>query len=141
MHRSQAVQPPASSSAQGGISQLRRSADEDADQHADLMNLDDFIVPTSVASPTAITPHSATTTQAAPALNTNQQAAPVPINTKEKPQVQIPPAAATAALSHPAPPASSVPKSSIPGNRSGEFDYVPRRVRKTSVDERRVGQM
>jgi len=36
------------------------------------------------------------------------------------------------------PPASSVPRALALSNRTGEFDYVQRRVRKTSVDERRV---
>jgi GATA-binding protein, other eukaryote len=90
------------------------------------MNLDDFIVPTSVASPAGI--------MDAQNDQSGQQSVPqaqgIPINTRERPQIKI----ATGV------PASSVPKSSMALNQTNEFDYVKRRVRKTSIDERRVCQ-
>lgn len=133
-------------SAPSGIAQqLRKSVDKSAEQpeqsyqhehehthphdhdHAhgsDPMNLDDFIIPSSVASPSGIT-------SPAPSEPHDQgksaQPGGIPIATRHKPQVQIP---------HGLPPAS-MPQTSIPVNRLSEFDYVPKRVRKTSIDERR----
>lgn len=105
-----------------GIAQLRKSVDHSADQAPDPMNLDDFLVPTSIASPAGISP--------GPIPDNMQQQSQdaVPPNMRERPQISIP-----AGM-----PASSVPKSSIPITRGGEFDYVQKRVRKTSIDERRV---
>jgi len=113
--------------APSGIAQLRNSTDHSSEHPADPMNLDDFIVPTSVASPAGI--------MDAPNDQSGQQSVPqahgIPINTRERPQIKI----ATGV------PALSVPKSSIALNRTSEFDYVQRRVRKTSIDERRVCQL
>ena len=114
----------AAAAAPSGIAQLRKSIDVSAEQHGDPMNLDDFIVPNSVASPAGMpTPSSIDNTSS----GHFHQGHAIPINTRTKPQLQIPANA----------PASSVPKSSHPLNRRGEFDYVPKRVRKTSIDERR----
>ncbi|KAG9786127.1 hypothetical protein KCU88_g2341, partial [Aureobasidium melanogenum] len=129
-------------SAPSGIAQqLRKSIDNSAEQHAqaerneepephahymDPMNLDDFIVPSSVASPAGITSPapSEAETQARSA-----QPAGIPIAARNKPQLQIPKGL----------PPSSMPQTSMPTHRSSEFDYVPKRVRKTSIDERRAG--
>lgn len=119
--KKQAMKPP--TSAPSGIAQLRKSIDHSAEQIADPMNLDDFLVPTSIASPTGISP--APIPDLAPSQNPHSA---VPSNMREKPAVKIPHGM----------PASSVPKSSILTTRGGEFDYVQKRVRKTSIDERRV---
>jgi GATA-binding protein, other eukaryote len=89
----------------------------------DPMNLDEFILPTSIATPAGLTPPihehqpSATCKSAA-----------VPINTKK-----LQDSASSSALVP-----GSVPQPLSRLNRSSEFGYVQRRVRKTSVDERMV---
>lgn len=118
--------PPSTPS--GIAQQLRKSADKSTDneQHLDPMNLDDFIVPSSFASPAGImTP---ATTEHTPQPK-NSQMSGVPIATRNKPQVQIPKNL----------PPSSLPQTSVPTYRTSEFDYVRKRVRKTSIDERRGG--
>ena len=131
-HRSRKASQSFPTSAPSGIAQLRKSVDHTAEQSGDPMNLDDFILPNSVASPAGITPPPPPpppppSTDAAG--NNSSRLTSIPISSKARPQVQIPPHII---------PASSVPKSSIPAYQSGEFDYVRRRVRKTSIDERRV---
>ena len=110
-----------------GIAQLRKSAHVSVVQTADPMNLDDFILPTSVASPAGLTPDPPIVDKVE-RLRLNE-ASTTPIKSRIRPQVEIPPATM---------PPSSMPKSSIASSRAGEFDYVKRRVRKTSIDERRV---
>ena len=117
--KKQTLKPP--TSAPSGIAQLRKSVDHSAEQSADPMNLDDFLVPTSIASPTGISP--APIPDPAPFQHPHSA---LPSNMREKPQVKIPQGIP-----------ASVPKSSILSTR-GEFDYVQKRVRKTSIDERRV---
>jgi hypothetical protein len=88
------------------------------------MSLDDFIIPTSVASPAGIpTPSSLDNLPISAELHTHS----VPMKPKPTPSVQIPQGL----------PAASFPKTSLPPNRLSEFDYVQKRVRKTSIDERR----
>ena len=119
--------PTAPSPTPSGIAQqLRKSTDKSAEneQLSDAMNLDDFIVPSLVASP-------AGTMSPAPSGISGQpktrQAPPTSIAARHKPQVQIPKNL----------PPSSMPQTSIPTLRTAEFDYVKKRVRKTSIDERR----
>lgn len=86
------------------------------------MNLDDFIMPNSIASPTDNSP-SPTTDSAM--TSSNAVASAIPIKAKKETQDlnQFPP--------------SAPPQDRITRNR--EFDYVQRRLRKTSIDETRVG--
>jgi len=81
------------------------------------MNIDDFIFPTSIASPADIstppTPPSHTITSA------------IPIQTRKGAQEQL----------HPNFPPSAPAHDAV---RNHEFDYVQRRVRKTSIDETKV---
>lgn len=88
------------------------------------MNLDDFIVPTSVASPAGL-PTPSSSENAVPAGNPSLQGNSIPINTKQK-----------SAPQNPNVPAASVPKHAVLAQHAG-FDGVPKRVRKTSIDERR----
>jgi len=119
------VKSPAPTPVPSGIAQLRKSIDVSIDQSVDPMNLDDFIVPNSVASPAGIT--SPATSDAGGLPSSMAHSHGIPIATRGKPQVQIPRTL----------PPSSVPQSSITVHRSSEFDYVQKRVRKTSIDERR----
>lgn len=119
--------PPPVSGPSGIAQQLRRSIDQPVELEltSEPMNLDDFIVPSSIASPAGITspaPNEGLIQNKAP-----QGSANIRITPRNKRSVQIPMNL----------PPSSMPQSSVALNRSSEFDYVQRRVRKTSIDERR----
>ncbi|KAI9804956.1 MAG: hypothetical protein M1833_006259 [Piccolia ochrophora] len=107
-----------------GIAQLRRSTDAGTPP-TEPMNLDEFIFPSSVGSPSGISPSPPATDQAT--TSTHAVATAIPIKPKREPRGQpfpsLPPASA------PIPPPN--------GPKRGEFDYVQRYVRKTSIDERR----
>ena len=120
--------PPAvsrASSGPSGIAQLRKSVDVSTEQQTDSVDLDDYIVPNSVASPSGLP--TSTFAEDTSSIKAPQYAG-ISINGRTKPQNRnissLPP--------------SSVPKSSTALNKSREFDYVQKRVRKTSIDERRV---
>lgn len=103
----------------GLTQQIRNSVDQGRELQNDAMNLDDFIVPTSMASPAGLTSE-------AP-MEDSMELTGIPINKRAKTPTQaanMPPA--------------SMPKNAIARNRNGEFDYVQRRVRKTSIDDRSV---
>lgn len=112
----------------GLTQQLRQSASQSTELPADSMNLDDFIQPNSVASPAGLT--SALPNESSSALSSSQGSA-IPINLKNKYQRQSGNGFPAASMPN--------PKSYVALNRlNGEFDYVQKRVRKTSIDERRV---
>ena len=119
--------PTAAASSPSGIAQqLRKSTDKSAqhEQPPDPIDLDDFIVPSLVASPAGIM------SPAPPEAQGQAKTRPAPptsIATRNKPQLQIPKSL----------PPSSMPQTSVPTHRTAEFDYVKKRVRKTSIDERR----
>lgn len=122
----QLMSPPPVSAPSGIAQQLRRSVDQpvELDLTSEPMNLDDFIVPSSIASPAGITSPAPTEGLF---QNIAAQGSAIRINPRNKPSIQVPTNF----------PPSSLPQSSIALNRSSEFDYVQRRVRKTSIDERR----
>lgn len=104
-----------------GIAQLRQSIDASAESRKqETMNLDDFIVPTSVASPAGIAPSPAAD------QSDNALASAIPIRRDVRAQDDSHLARASA---------PSVPPAI---NHTDEFGYVQRHVRKTSIDERRV---
>ncbi|KAI4247848.1 MAG: hypothetical protein LQ352_006073 [Teloschistes flavicans] len=107
-------------SAPSGIAQLRQSQDLSNTHDPDSMNLDDFIIPTSVASPAGIT----TPSPPEEIVPTPSNTGPLAIPKKSRRESEQ--------ASHPnfAPSAPSHDRS-----RPREFDYVQRRVRKTSIDE------
>jgi len=106
-----------------GIAQLRQqsSANEQSAQH-DHMNMDDFILPNSVASPANIS--------RSPSVERNSRsttaiASAIPIKKQNELRDQSFP--------------HSLPlQAPLQANMNGEFGYVQRHVRKTSIDERRV---
>lgn len=104
---------------------MHKSTDEANGPALDPMNLDDFIVPNSIASPTGLTPP----VNDHLAKSANKTAA-LPINTKKNAQHSTPTPLVPGSVLHPL----------AHSGRIGEFDYVQRRVRKTSVDERRVSR-
>ncbi|KAI9837903.1 MAG: hypothetical protein M1837_002668 [Sclerophora amabilis] len=111
-------------SAPSGIAQLRNSSDLTA-PHLDPMNLDDFISSSSIATPAGMTPSPPPRDQTTP--STNAVASAIPIKARKEARAQhdanLPPASA------PIPPPNRL--------KGGEFAYVQRHVRKTSIDEGR----
>jgi GATA-binding protein, other eukaryote len=117
--RPQYGHPPASS----GIAQMHKSIDDTNGPAPDPMNLDDFLVPNSIASPAGFKPPLTDN----PTRAANKTAA-LPIKTKKDAQHSTPSTLTPGSVPHPL----------TRSGRAGEFGYVERRVRKTSVDERRV---
>ena len=124
------ARPPPRSAPSGIAQQLRKSQDQQAQvQHnspQDAMNLDDFIFPSSVGSPAGLSPE-LSNEDAAPF---NPTAPAIPIR---KPHLANDHNLSLARASAP-----SVPPTI---QREDEFGYVPRHVRKTSIDERRVSSL
>jgi GATA-binding protein len=111
-------------SAPSGIAQLRKSVDHSS-APSDPMNLDDFIFPSSVASPAGIS----SSPEAQPSsMSSNSVSNAIPI---KAPKLSQP-------LNHPDFPPASAPHPPPNKQRNNEFAYVQRHVRKTSIDERRV---
>ena len=119
------ARPPARSAPSGIAQQLRMSADQQAQAQPppETMNLDDFIFPSSVASPAGLSPEPS-----------NEGAAPWNASLPGIP-IRRPSQANDHNLSLTRASAPSVPPTI---NRENEFGYVTRHVRKTSIDERRV---
>ena len=86
------------------------------------MSIDDFVLPTSLASPIGLSPLPPETHE--PIRPTKPSTA-IPIKGRKDPPPEP----------HPAFPPSAPPQETL---RNLEFDYVRRRVRKTSIDETRV---
>jgi len=115
------------SSAPSGIAQLRQSIDHNNAPHSDPMNLDDFIFPTSIASPSDPSP---SPPQEFASASTNSIASAIPIKVRKGLQDS----------SHPTFPPASAPVPPKDYHRGHEFDYIQRHVRKTSIDEKKVGK-
>ncbi|KAF2499233.1 hypothetical protein BU16DRAFT_557564 [Lophium mytilinum] len=116
-----------SMSAPSGIAQLRKSVDQQAhaqaqQPQADAMNLDDFIFPSSVASPAGLSPSPSNERTA----SSNTTAPGIPIRKTSQMADQNHHLARASAPS--VPPTIS---------REHDFGYIQRHVRKTSIDERR----
>ena len=129
------TRPAAQRSAPSGIAQQLRKSSEQHHQQAqvpqpqaqpDTMNLDDFIFPSSVGSPAGLSPEPSNDT-------------PVPFHaTAPVIPIRKPNQANDHDISLARASAPSVPPMI---NRENEFAYVPRHVRKTSIDERRVSSL
>lgn len=119
--------------APSGIAQLRRSADHMQTSGAsntnttngDSMNLDDFIVPSSIASPSGISSSSPCASDVQPSSTTTASA--IPIRKQQHLLDQDFVARASAPTVAP-----------MTSRGTEEFGYIQRHVRKTSIDERRV---
>ncbi|KAL8811011.1 MAG: hypothetical protein Q9200_002128 [Gallowayella weberi] len=114
------AQQPASTPS--GIAQLRQSQDLTKHPDSDPMNLDDFILPNSVASPSSTASPSSPTDRVP--VPSNAVASAISIKVKKDSEQPAHPNFAPSAPSH-------------DRSRIREFDYVQRRVRKTSIDETR----
>jgi GATA-binding protein, other eukaryote len=122
-------------SAPSGIAQLRKASDYSSasmghtpmittNNNHDPMNLDDFIIPTSIGTPAGLSPSPSTEKMAHSA---NAVASAIPIRRQSQMSAQD---------DHMSRASAPV----IPPNirKEPEFGYVQRHVRKTSIDERRV---
>ncbi|KKZ66155.1 hypothetical protein EMCG_08111 [[Emmonsia] crescens] len=106
-----------------GIARLRQSIDgNNTPAESDPMNIDDFIVSSSIGSPSGLSP----SPPAEAAGSSHAVASAIPI--KSRKTQQSPPPDNFMPASFPHPPQHH--------RRNDEFGYVQRRVRKTSVDER-----
>lgn len=108
--------------APSGIAQLRESTEQAITPPSDPMNIDDFVFPSSVTSSTDLSPSPPADL---PWSSTNAVVSAIPIKTKKELQDQL----------HANFPPSAPSEERM---RNREFDYVQRRVRKTSIDETRV---
>ena len=122
-----------SSNAPSGIAQqLQKSSEQEQDysSQVDLMNIDDFIFSDSAATPLAShaeTPRPANfapdNMQGITTSHPHAHSSAIPIKSRKDSQQRFTP--------------QSVP---FPPRHQGEFNYVARHVRKTSIDDRRVSQ-
>lgn len=112
--------------APSGIAQLR-SSEQAVKVNDDQMNLDDFIVPSSIGTPAGVSPTSSTSIDGNQATTATISA--IPIKQQQRLQADDLSLARASAPSVP-------PLEQTRGHH--EFSYVQRRVRKTSIDERRV---
>lgn len=113
------------SNAPSGIAQLRKSSEQANAYDHERMNLDDFIVPSSIASPAGVSPAASNVTDDNLATTASAASA-IPIKQQQRMQAQ------ETQLSRASAPSLPVIEP------SKEFNYVPRHVRKTSIDERGV---
>ncbi len=115
----------AHTSAPSGIAKLRQSADYNAAQH-ESMNLDDFILTSSMASP-AGDDSSPASSEDRLSSSANATAPAIPIkNDRHSQHLDL-------YISR-----ASAPSREPHVRKANEFGYVQRHVRKTSIDERRV---
>ncbi|KAK4550754.1 hypothetical protein LTR36_000333 [Oleoguttula mirabilis] len=114
-----------------GIAQLRKSSEQANKSKHDGINLDDFIVPSSMGTPAGVSPTPSATSAAEPDLSAaTAMLSAIPIKQHQRLQADELSVARASA-----PSVSPLEQS----RANHEFDYVQRRVRKTSIDERRVG--
>lgn len=116
--------------APSGIAQLRKSSEQAQKSNSDdHMNLDEFLVPSSIGSPAGISSPTASSVPEETFSSTTSTASAIPIKQTQRSyaeELQLSRASAPSAAT-----AEQI------RNASAEFGYVPRHVRKTSVDERR----
>ncbi|KAK3954568.1 hypothetical protein QBC32DRAFT_207431 [Pseudoneurospora amorphoporcata] len=121
-HRFSETAPQKSTS---GIAQLRKSSEQTQSQGSDLMNLDDFINGENMGTPAgmSLAPSPETSSKMADdraAHHSTASAIPIKARNKDQHQHMIPQSVPTA-LDHP--------------RMQIEFGYLPRHLRKTSIDE------
>lgn len=123
--------------APSGIAQLRKASDNQVHtlntQHptiianTDIMNLDDFILPTSIGTPSGLSPSPSGEKMLNSAIGASHS---IPIRKSVNPMEQ------ELHLSR-----ASMPVQQVIAQNEVEFGYVQRHVRKTSIDERRVSEI
>ena len=114
--------------APSGIAQLRKSSQQNKQTEDAQMDLDDFLVPSSIGTPAGVSPEASALPNES-SVSTTTSISAIPIKQGSKSQVE------EFQVSRASAPSISV----LEQNRTDpEFSYVPRHVRKTSIDERRV---
>ena len=116
----------AGQNAPSGIAQLRKSSEQANLTEDDRMNLDEFLVPSSIGTPAGLSSPAPSSIPDDARSSTLTTASAIPIKQFQRSHAE------ELSLSR-----ASAPTSEQQRNR-GEFGYVPRHVRKTSVDEQRV---
>ncbi len=111
-----------------GIAQLRKTSEQANISHDDHMNLDEFIVPSSIGTPAGVSPAPSSTAGEMDATMTTNLSA---ISIKQQQRIQAEDLSLARASAPSVPPLEQT-------RTNHEFSYVQRRVRKTSIDERRV---
>ncbi|TKA62229.1 hypothetical protein B0A55_12100, partial [Friedmanniomyces simplex] len=111
-----------------GIAQLRKSSEQANISPDDHMNLDEFIVPSSMGTPAGVSPALSSTAGDMDTTTTTSSLSAIPIKQQQRLQAEDLSLARASAPSVP-------PLEQTRTNQ--EFSYVQRRVRKTSIDERR----
>jgi GATA-binding protein len=122
--------------APSGIAQLRKASDNQIHTlnaqpptiiaNNDTMNLDDFILPTSIGTPSGLSPSPSGEKMLNSAVGASHS---IPIRKSVNPMEQ------ELHLSR-----ASMPVHQVVTQNEAEFGYVQRHVRKTSIDERRVSE-
>jgi GATA-binding protein, other eukaryote len=114
-----------------GIAQLRKSSEQAAQRSSDdNMNLDDFIVPSSIGTPAGVSPAPSGPHASEPEVSSAAATlSAIPIKQQQRLHDDELPLSRASAPSVP-------PMDQSRANQ--EFNYVQRHVRKTSIDERRV---
>lgn len=117
--------------APSGIAQLRKSSEQNgkANTDDDHMNLDDFLVPSSIGSPAGVSPAPSSSIADSDMIPSSATASAIPIKQQQRLQSEDLSASRASAPSVP-------PLEQNRGNQ--EFSYVQRHVRKTSIDQCRV---
>lgn len=111
-----------------GIAQLRQSSQTRATPPADSMNLDDFLMPNVVASP-SLSASRASSSEAVPSSRHTGAAMASAIPIRKQKELQSQDSHLIRASAPSVPPTARV--------QNQEFGYVQRHMRKTSIDERR----
>ena len=122
-HRFSETAPQKSTS---GIAQLRKSSEQTQSQGSDLMNLDDFINGENMGTPAgmSLAPSPETSSKMADdraAHHSTASAIPIKARNKDQHHQHMIPQSVPTALHHP--------------RMQTEFGYLPRHLRKTSIDE------
>ncbi|KAK5175336.1 Sodium- and chloride-dependent GABA transporter 1 [Saxophila tyrrhenica] len=113
--------------APSGIAQLRKSSEQTNVANEEHMNLDDFIVPSSMGTPAGMSPAPSSGQVDEDVTSRRSGASAIPIKQQQRIQAE------ELQLSRASAPSIAAVEQS---RGSHEFDYVPRHVRKTSIDER-----
>ncbi|KAF7186275.1 Nitrogen regulatory protein areA [Pseudocercospora fuligena] len=125
--------PLRAQNAPSGIAQLRKSSEQASQNqsrtaHEDHMNLDEFLVPSSIGTPAGVSPTPSGSVAEAEPSSTSTSLSAIPIKQHQRIQAEE---LSLARASAPSVPPLAQDRQNL------EFGYVQKHVRKTSIDERR----
>lgn len=129
--------PLRAQNAPSGIAQLRKSSEQASQNqsrtaHEDHMNLDEFLVPSSIGTPAGVSPTPSGSVAEAEPSSTSTSLSAIPIKQHQRIQAEE---LSLARASAPSVPPLAQDRQNL------EFGYVQKHVRKTSIDERRVREI